>query len=185
MLPDTVAALAGKDRVSVAHLFEFEFLSQTVRFWDGIGYLNAGGKRWQGSGKLISATGLEQSQNLSAPQATFTLSRATSDLVAFAADSEEEVTGRPVRVFLQFLSRPYVTLDEPVALWAGKMDVPSFSIGLRNFSISITAESLFVERVRAQHGYMTDTDQQTRWPGDKGMEFMALLLNKTTKWLRG
>jgi hypothetical protein len=185
MLPDTVSALAAGDRVGVATLFEFQFASSTQRFWDGLGWLTAGGHRWQGSSKIISVSGLEQSRGLSAPQANFVLSGATNELISLAANSDEEVTGRPCAVYIQFLGRPFQTLDTPIALWTGTMDVMSFRAGVRDQSITLSAETLFDRRARAPYSYMTDTDQQARWPGDRGMEFMALLINKTVKWLRG
>lgn len=185
MLPETVRAIAGGEKVAAATLFQFNFLSRTMRFWDGIGNLTAGGNEWQGAGRLISASGLEQSIDLSAPQATFKLSPVTDELIAFAAASESEVTGRPCSVYVQFLSSELTPLDSPVAVWGGIMDVMSFSVGVRDQMISLSAETLFTGRTRATYGYMTDTDQQARYPGDVGMEFMASLINKTVTWLRG
>lgn len=185
MLPETVAAIAAGDRVAVACLFEFQFASATKRFWDGLNDLSAGGSTWQGAGALISASGLELPTGLNAPQASFTLSGATPELIAYAAASESEVTGRPARAFVQFLSSAIQTLDDPIAVWAGHMDVMSFRAGVKDQSISLSAETLFVGRVRAPYGFMTDTDQQARWPGDRGMEFMASLMNKTVTFLRG
>lgn len=185
MLPETVAAKAAGSRVSVARLFEFQFASRTMRFWNGVGYLTAGGERWQGSGKIIAASGLEQSVDLSAPQASFTLTGASPELMGYAADSAAEVTGRPCAVFEQFLTGPYRPLDNPIPIWAGVMDVLSFRASIRERVITLTAETLFVDRTRAPYGYMTDTDQQVRWPGDRGFEFTPQLLNKTVTWLRG
>lgn len=186
MLPETVAAKAAGQRVAVATLFEFQFKSQTVRFWDGLRKLvTADGREWIGSGAVISASGLQQSRDLSAPQATFTLSGADDDLMAFAAGSIEEVTGRPVGVFIQFLSDKFVPFDSPIAVWSGIMDTLSFSAGAGVQTITLTAESLFIGRVRSPYAYMTDADQQARWPGDTGMSQMPSLVNKQVTWLRG
>ena len=65
------------------------------------------------------------------------------------------------------------------------MDTVSLSAGLGRQSISLTAETLFVDRVRAPWGLQTDTDQQARWPGDRGFEFAPSLIFKTVNWLRG
>ncbi len=185
MLPETVAAKAGHSRVEVATLYEFEFASKTVRFWSGYGKITAGGHEWIGSGKLISATGMAQPAGLTAPAANFTLSGASPELVAFAAQAEAEVTGRRCAVYIQFLSRAYTPLDSPIPIWVGRMDTLSFRAGGKQRVISMSAETLFVDRTRAPHGFMTDADQKARWPGDRGMEFMALLINKTITWLRG
>lgn len=184
MLPETVAEMAAGHRVSAAVLFEFNFASSTQRFWDGVGWLAAAGHQWLGFGELVSVSGLQQSVGMTAPQATFTLTGAKAELLNVAANSASEVTGRRCAVYLQFLSSAGVPLDDPIALWVGKMDVLSFNAGATNQSITLTAETLFVKRVRSPYGYLTDTDQQARYPGDVGLEFMPKLLNKTVNWLR-
>jgi len=185
MLPDVVAAMSKNQRVNVSTLYQFEFLSRTMRFWDGVRKLTAGGNEWEGSGSVISVSGLGQSRNMAAQQVTFNMSGAQDDLIQFASGNQQEVANRPCVVFIQFMSDEFTPLDEPVAIWSGNMDTMSFSVGGDNQSIQLTAESVFVSRVRAQYAYMTDVDQQVRWPGDRGMEFMPTLRNKTVPWLRG
>lgn len=186
MLPQTVAAMAGGQRVKAATLFELEFLTATHRYWDGVRYLTTLDDRvWLGAGQLISASGLEHSRGLSAPQATFSLSGVDDFLIQYASGSAQEVTGRPIRVYLQFLTDSFETLDNPVAIWAGRMDVMSFQAGGDEQSITLTAETLFVNRIRAPYAYMTSADQRARWPGDTGMDFMPSLRNKTVTWLTG
>lgn len=185
MMPETVRELAAGRAVKVTRLFRFEFASSTQRFWDGLNYLTAGEQRWQGAGKLISVSGLEWAEGLAASQASFSLSGTTPELVAAAISSDTEVKGRPCAVFLQFLSDRYVALDDPVGVWAGRMDQIIFKGNLRKQELSLTAETLFVDRVRSPNGLLTDTDQQARWPGDRGLEFAPTLLNKTVDWLRG
>lgn len=186
MMPSTVAEMAAGRSVAVTRLFEFAFTSSTQRFWDGLGYLDTtDARRWQGAGKLIGVSGLEYAENLAAQPATFSLSGATPELVAAAIDGETEVKNRPVRVYLQFLTSRYVPLDAPIAIWAGRMDVLTFSGTATQQNLSLSAETLFVDRIRAPYGLQTDTDQQARYPGDLGMVFMPELKNKTTNWLRG
>lgn len=185
MLPTVVRAMAEGQRVSVATLFEFEFLTAPFRVWDGLRELETlDGRKWWAGGSLISASGLEQSRNLSAPQATFTLSGVDDTLISYAAGNTQQVVGRPCTVFLQFLSAEHVPLENPIAIWAGNMDTMVFRAGGKEQQIVLTAETLFVKRIRAPYAYMTDRDQQARWPGDRGMEFMPSLINKTVNWLR-
>ena len=184
MLPDTVKELAAGHRVQAATLFQFEFTSGTQRFWDGLGYLTADGHDWLGFGQMCSVSGLEQSRNMGAPQTTFKLSGVDDNLIAIAVNSAAEVTGNPCTVLLQFLSSVGVPLDDPIAIWAGTMDTLTFQAGVRDQSITLSAETLFVDRVRAPYGFQTDTDQRARWTGDRGYEFVASLLWKTVNWLR-
>lgn len=184
MLPSVVRELAAGHRVAAAMLFEFEFLSGTQRFTDRQGYLRVDGEDWLGIGQLLSVSGLEQSRGMTAPQATFTLSGVDAFLLNVAANGSTEATGRPCCVYVQFLTDNGDPLDDKVALWPGIMDTVSLSAGLGRQTISLTAETLFVDRVRAPWGLQTDTDQQARWPGDRGFEFTPSLLFKTVNWLR-
>ena len=185
MLPSVVQELASGHRVRVATLFLFEFTSGHQRFWDGVGYLPADGHDWLGFGEMCSVSGLEQSRGLGAPQTTFKLSGVDDNLIAIAVNSASEVTGNPCTVYLQFLSAAGVPLDDPIAIWAGTMDTLTFQAGVKDQAITLTAETLFVDRVRAPWGLYTDTDQRARWPGDRGFEFVASLLFKTVNWLLG
>lgn len=185
MMPETVRYLASGQRIMVAALFRFEFLSRTMRFWDGVRELNAGGQVWEGSSDVISVSGMGHSRNMAAQQVSFTLTGASTDLIQFAAGNQQEVSNRPCTVFLQFLTENQSTLDDPIAVWSGNMDTMGFSVGLDNQQIQLTAETLFVTRVRAPYAYQTDADQQARWPGDTGFQFMPTLRNKTVPWLRG
>lgn len=184
MLPSVVRELAAGNRVAVAALFEFEFLSGTQRFTDRQGYLSVDGHDWLGVGKLLSVSGLEQSRGMSAPQATFTLSGVDAFLLNVAANGSSEATGRPCCVYIQFLNANSEPLDQKIAIWPGIMDIVSLSASLGWQTISLTAETLFVDRIRAPWGLQTDTDQQARWPGDRGFEFMSSLIFKTVNWLR-
>ncbi|WMT90979.1 hypothetical protein [Pelagibacterium sp. H642] len=178
--------MAEGQRVSVATLYEFQFRTAPFRTWDGLRELETlDGRKWWASGSLISASGLEQSRNLSAPPATFTLSGVDNELITYAAGNTQEVTGQPCAVFIQFLQDAYTPLANPIAIWAGNMDTMAFRAGAKEQQITLTAETLMVNRIRAPYAYMTDADQQARWPGDRGMEFMPALINKTVNWLRG
>lgn len=185
MMPETVREMAAGRAVKVARLFQFDFLSGTKRFWDGLGDLPAGGHTWQGAGDLISVSGLEWAEGLAAAQATFLLAATTPEIIQVALTAEIEAKNRPCAVMLQFLSERYVALDQPVGVWAGRMDRPIFKGDVRNQQINLTAETLFVDRIRAPWGLQTDTDQQARFPGDRGFEFMPTLINKDVDWLRG
>jgi hypothetical protein len=182
----TQAELAQGGQVAVARLVKLEFTSGTKYLWDGKGHLQAGGQTWLGFGELGTMSGLEQAVQGTAPQAQFLLSGVDSDFVRYAAQSEIEVKDRPISVFLQFLSASMIALDDPVAIYVGLMDVMGFNANdPSSRSISVSAESIFIDRIRSTYSYYTDTDQKGRSPADRGLEFVATLKNKTVNWLRG
>ena len=190
--PDTIAASLSGRKVQAALLAQFDFTSETMRLWNGNGLLDANdGTRWKGLGQWGGVTGLEQAINGQAPEANFTLSGIDAAILRLARDEfETEVRGRMVRVLIQFFGvedaadsdnqRP---LDNPFPIWAGLMLKPTFTIdpeGER--SVAVSAESIFSQRSRPRHAMYTDADQQKRFPGDRGFEFVADLVNKETTW---
>ena len=185
MMPEVVRELAAGGSVGAATLFEFQFRSSTRRYWDGLRILNAGGHEWEGAANVISVNGLSQVADMSAGVFSFALSGTTPELVSAALESEYEVSERPCAVYIQFITKGPKPLDNPVSIWTGVMDQLSFRTELGRQTLSLSAESRFVRRIRAPHSYMTDTDQQARWPGDKGMVFMPTLKHKVVPWLRG
>lgn len=193
LFPETIAAALAGTRVELAWLVRFDFVSETMRLWRGSGLLTTNdGATWQGLGSLGDVSGIEQAVNGEAPQATFTLSGVDGTIVRLARDEfEAEVLGRQVSVLLQFFGvddpddpgnqRP---LDAPYPVWAGRCLSPTFTIsrdGGRQ-SIDISAESLFSLRSRPQYAMYTDADQQRRFPGDAGFEFVGSLVNKVLTW---
>ena len=192
LFPETIATALGGGKVQCANLVLFDFTNEPMRLWLGTADLETNdGNVWRGVGTLGGLSGIEQAVNGEAPQATFTLSGVDATVLRLARDEfEEEVRGRMVRVYIQFFGVADPAdpdnqrcLDNPYPIWSGRMLAPRFTItseGER--SVSIAAESLFSLRSRPRHSMYTDRDQQQRYPGDKGFEFVAGLVNKVVTW---
>lgn len=194
---ETVSAYLAGYKVQAAALVMFDFTSGPMRLWRGHGNLTtADANVWQGLGELGSVTGIEQAVNGQAPQMVFTLSGLDAAIMHLARDEfEAEAIGRSVYVFIQFFGVDDVAdpdnqrpLDLPYPIAAGRMMRPTFNFPLRAEnqssarSISISAESLFSLRSRPKWAMYTDSDQQQRFPGDLGFEFVGGLVNKTVTW---
>lgn len=184
--PETIAdALAGRKPKS-ANLVLFDFLGEPVRLWTGNGVLeNVGGADWKGIGGLGAMSGLEQAVNGEAPDASFILSGIDAQIMRLARDEfEAKAKDRKVTVYLQFFGADDdQPLDAPYPIWAGRMHAPLFKIsadGARE--ITLTAESLFTLRSRPNFAMNTDRDQDRRFAGDRGFEFVATLVNKVVTW---
>lgn len=193
LFPETIARDLAGGKVEAATLFDFDFTTTPMLAWRGYGQLKTkDGRRWNALGDLGSVSGIEQAVNGEAPEATFTLSGINAEIMRLARDEfEDEVRGRTVRAYIQFFGvedeadpgnqRP---LDLPYPIWGGRFLKPRFSIdrdsGER--SVGITAESIHSLRSRPRAGSYTDRDQQFRFPGDKGFEFVATLINKVLTW---
>jgi hypothetical protein len=189
--PNTIAAKLAGRTVAATLLVFMDFRDTPRRFWTGFGTLNAGGHEWMGTGDLISIDGLDQPLGTAAPKMTFQLSGIDSGLVTLARQASDRVKDRRVTVYIQFFdvtptdagTQPWSTLDQPYAVATGIMDQMTFSAqGPSERGITLTAESPWVNRRRPAYGLYTDRDQNARFPGDRGLEQVPNLVQKTIRW---
>lgn len=195
--PETIARALAGGKVEAANLVLFDFTSQPVRLWQGNGPLVTNdGNEWLAIGNFGEMDGIEQAVNGEAPEATFTLSGIDADIMRLARDEfAAEVRGRQVRVYLQFFGVDdpddpdnQRCLDNPYPIWSGRMLRPSFDFDSGDAqnpasrSVSVSAESLFSLRSRPRWATYTDRDQQHRFDGDKGFQFVGTLANKVVTW---
>lgn len=181
---ETISAhLAGRE-IGAALLTHAEFRENERRWWDGNGDLVLGGHTWQGTGTLIQIEGLEQPVGTTAPKTTFSISGANAEMVTLARQASDRVKGRRIRVYIQFWDlTDWMPLDEPYAIWTGQMDQMKYGAeGPTNRSITLTAETLWVNRKLPPYGLYTDRDQNARYPGDRGLEQVVNLVSKTVRW---
>ena len=189
--PEAVAAkLAGRE-VGVALLCFMDFRETARRWWTGFGPLEAGDELWQGAGELIQIEGLEQPIGTVAPKTTFQLSGVDATIVRLARQASDRVKDRRCTVYLQFFDlhpddasvAPWSLLDTPFAVWSGLMDQMTYSAqGPSQRGVTLTAESFWTNRRRPPYGFYTDRDQNARFPGDRGLEQVVDLVNKTNRW---
>ena len=183
----TIAAkLAGRE-VGMALLTYADFREVPRRWWAGFGTLRAGGHDWIGTGQFISIEGLAQPVGTNAPKTTFTLSGVDATIVLMARQTSDRVKDRRIRVYVQFFEihgpEEWAPLDNPYAIWSGKMDQLSYAAnGPDQRTVTLTAESLWVNRKRPPYGFWTDRDQNARYPGDRGLEQVVDLVAKTIRW---
>jgi hypothetical protein len=185
------AYLAGRS-VGVAPLVFMDFVEAPRRWWAGFGTLpTLDGNSWQGTGSLITIDGLQEDVGTVATPMTFTLSGVDAEIVTLARNASSRVKGRRVVVYLQFFDitsdnagvAPWAPLDQPDAIKVGVMDqMRVIAEGPSSRSIIVTAEGLWTGRNRPSFGLYTDRDQKARFPGDRGLEQVSDLVNKTIRW---
>lgn len=181
--PQTVATALAGSVVRAATLVHFAFVTKPMRLWLGHGLLMAGGQAWSGLGELGSISGIESALGGTAPQVTFGLSGVDPNLVSAALASAAEVKNRDATIYLQFFDEAMQTLDNPYAIWAGSLDMMTIKAdGPGQRTVEVTAETLFARRAIPPFGYLTDRDQQRLFPGDRGLEQVPAMANKSVVW---
>jgi hypothetical protein len=179
---ETVAAALAGETIGLAVLGRFSFVEGERRLWLGQGRITAGGETWDGLGEFVSMSSLSSGAGDVAAPVTFSLSGVDEEIHALAVAGGQTVRGRAVAISLQFYNHAMVALDSPVVFWTGKMDRITAEGDLQSRSVSLICEGLFTNRSKPVAGLLSDRDQQARFPGDKGLQFVNSLIYKAVKW---
>lgn len=180
----TIAAVLGGQTVRMALLLEF-LLGTPFRIWLGYGnIITSDGKTWQGFGDVGTIQGLEQAINGAAPQASFTLSGVTPEIVTALTDTWQQVRYRQMNVYLQFVDASSgALLDGPAAINRFTMEQVEITFtGPGKRDVMIHCENIFTARGFPQFGWLSDRDQQSRHPGDTGLARIPILQYHVVTW---
>ncbi|MEZ0263022.1 MAG: hypothetical protein ACAH80_18600 [Alphaproteobacteria bacterium] len=174
--PDVKTASLGAVK-HIALLMEADFDSAPVRLFTGTGTITIDGVDYLGSGKLISMSPAQETAEIQATNATIQLSGVQQADIAVALT--EKYRGRACRLKLAFFTDAGVLIGEPVPIFSGRMDVMTDNGDTANPIITMTAENDLVRLSVAKHRNRTHEDQQIDYPGDRGLEFVPAMQNKT------
>ena len=199
----------GVEAVSIDVFFAIElfFDTTTLRFWSGLGEATIQGETYVGSGNMIQISSVDESMDISAKGATLTLSGVPSNLLSLALS--EPYQGRKCKIFFglkdnatQFLqaengdflqteSGAYfdLTVGEPEAvmteIFTGFMDQMNIEEAADTSTIALYVESRLIDLQKARERRYTSESQKSRFPNDRGFEFVEDLQRKRFQWGRG
>lgn len=182
-LGSDAAAVSGNS-ARIAYLAWFDFAGDPRWYWTGFGPLRTSdGQIWEGTAGVASISGLSQPIGTVAQQVTFALSGVDPRIIAAARRQSDSVKGRDCAVFIQLFDDAWQTVGARRHVWSGAMDVMTYKASSdATYTVELSAENLWAGRRKPPHGYYTDADQQARFPGDVGCQFVASLPGKTINW---
>ena len=167
--------LLGKD-VDLFVAVELMFDSGALRIWSGIGDKSIGGQTYTGTGSLLSVGGIEESDGLSAPGASISLSGVDSSLVSLAI--QEPYQNRDCRILLG-------SGDDFFEIFSGFMDVMTIEDNGETCIINLTVESRLIILDRKVPLRYTQETQNSLYPGDTFFSTVASLQDKKVDWKMG
>lgn len=169
-------------KVAPVYFAALDFPSGMVRVHSAIGTISWGGYDWLGVGQFGMVDGLTEEAELSRKTVTYTLTGIPNDLIATVLG--ENYQGRPAKIYIGFFNlTTYQMIAEPELLDSGLMDVTVIDEG-QECSVSVTAESRIASWSRPNVRRYTDAEQQARYPGDKGLEFISQASQNEIVWGR-
>lgn len=185
--PEAIQAQIEGRLVRVAELYEADFAGGMWRGWEGFRDLETqDGRLWLPTKGALQLDGVQQAINGDVPTQTIKLSGVDPTLVAKAKGLTSEYYLRPFRVYWQFFDEAWQTLDLPFAMTLRLMT--NYDISMQSgedgqvYEITMTAETPFLTPALPPYGYLTDRDQQTLYPGDRGLERTAAIDQKLIKF---
>jgi hypothetical protein len=205
-LSDGIISVLTAEAIQPFFAVELFFNTQTLRFWTGLGNLTVGGETYTGTGQLLQISEIGETAQISARGATLTLSGIPSNLISLALN--EPYQGRLCKIFFGAIdaNRAYLTDEsgnyilaedssridvstgdpnEIVEIFSGYMDQMNIEEGSETSRIGLSVESKLIDLERPRVFRYTDQNQKSRFPNDKGFEFVEDLQDKRFNWGRG
>ena len=163
-------------------LAELDFVSGAKRMWSGIGNLVWNSLTWEGTGDLGRVSSIEETMELRAAGMTLQLSGVDpNDLVEVIA---EPIQGRRAKVYIGFRDINFQLISNPIVIFDGRMDTLEIVDGGPSATITMMVENRLRDLERARVRRYTDADQQARFPGDKGLQYVPALQEIDIPWGR-
>lgn len=173
------AAVASR-YVRPIYLLQLVFDDATLFFHTGVGTFIWNGDTYTGAGNLLTIDLPEETTDIAAREATFSLSGIPDSILAVALN--ENYSGRPVKVWYGFLDNAGALIGSPVQEFAGSMDVMTISEDPSSPTISLTAESDLAKLGRSKERRYTAEDQKMDYPDDTGFDYVAGLQDTQIIW---
>lgn len=182
---------------------DLNFQSGPLHFWTGYGDLSVGDINYFGVGNLVNISAVEETTEIEAKGAVVTLTGVPSSFLSLALD--EPYQGRECKIYfgLWLNDRTITTqADDTITtenlfeftiesktrylaeIFSGELDQMNISEEGNTSTISVTAENVLIKLERPVVRRFTNEDQKSRFPTDKGLEFVAGLQDKEIFWGR-
>jgi hypothetical protein len=166
-------AVSGGAEIADAALFEIDVIGSPVRLWTGVGERVFMGQTFYGLGDLIRAPDPGSGSDTTAVTTSITLSNMPGSLAAQLADRQDDVMGRPFRIYLVHfgLGAPWfgAAIHAPVlirSLECDQLDDPLKSSTVSELVINLV--NFANRRRRTMYPLYTASDQRARYPGGPG-----------------
>lgn len=154
------------------------FTSGPLYVWTGYGDLTIGSKTYLGAGQLINISSVSETTEMEAKGATLTMSGIPSSFLSLAL--QEPYQGRECRIYFGVTSNP----SDYVEIFSGELDQMNIEEQAETATISVTAENVLIKLERPVVRRFTNEDQKSRFPLDRGLEYVASLQDKEIFWGR-
>lgn len=181
---------------------QFDFDSQPIRVWTGTGTLVYEGLSYTGTGNLLNVSSIEETSEMAVRGATLTMTGIPSELLSLAL--QEPYQGRTCTIYFGMFRKGALLTESSVyllkedggkifletqetgltQLFTGYMDEMNIEEGADFATIEMRVENKLIDLERARVRRFTSAYQKSKYPGDKGLDFVEDLQDKEIVWGR-
>lgn len=202
---DISNSILGAIEDSVVYPFfavQFDFDSQPIRVWTGTGTLVYEGLSYTGTGNLLNVSSIEETSEMAVRGATLTMTGIPSELLSLAL--QEPYQGRTCTIYFGMFRKGALLTESSVyllkedggkifletqetsltQLFTGYMDEMNIEEGADFATIEMRVENKLIDLERARVRRFTSAYQKSKYPGDKGLDFVEDLQDKEIVWGR-
>lgn len=170
------------DILDIALAVDMDFSGEEggqLRFWSGLGDLTINQQDYIGSGALLSVKPSEEANGVNAKGATIALSGIDQSITNFVIGLPYQ--NRPANILLGIkVSNVYTWIN----VFSGFMDTMTITEDGETTNIEIKCENRLIDMLRPRERRYTKEDQQSRFPDDKGLNFVHEMKEKQIIWGR-
>lgn len=177
---DAQIARFSEEGVIYAILARLDFVTGTVRLWEGGMSIDAGGYTWKGvadpdSNRIVMISEVVLPEPGVASAIRIGLTGINQAAIEAAVEDSAEVEGQPAELFICMFDGDEQPIGNPVSLDpASYMTAFSHSAkGMSERSVSITIEGTWSAKDFPPGAQLTDADQQRRHTGDRVCKFVG------------
>jgi hypothetical protein len=196
-MPRSLDTAFAAELATAKNLFPIFFVdlpinNQVLHIWSGVGTFEWNGNEYVGVGQLGSITPAAETTDISAQGAALTLSGVNNQ---DAVDAESDVQlGARCTIWWSIVNPATLALiGQPVAFFAGVVDVPSIATGAEQGSdgtpgtstITIPLESRLATLGSGQQRKYSRADQNLKFPTDTAFNWVSLNNYLALKWQPG
>lgn len=178
-----------------------------LRLWTGQGTLRYNGVDWFGTGSLLDISSVEETTQIAARGASLTLSGVPSEVISLALSQPYQ--GRTCKMFFGMFQRGYIARQEYAVqaesyilkqdggkiiletnktslteVFSGYMDQMSIEEHPDYATIELKVENKLIDLERRRVARYTSEYQRSRFPNDKGFDFVESLQDLKLNWGR-
>ena len=140
------------------------------------------GSTWIGTGTLGAISAIGENVDLQAQGVSLSLSGISPSLISTALG--EQYQGKACQIWFCPLNPDTGQLiGTPIRIFSGRIDTMDIEVG-EKATLTLQAEGKLIDFFRPRVSRYTDAEQQLRYPGDLGLQYVNSLIDVEIAWGR-